>query len=152
MSLMKVLPASLVRGEISLPGDKSVSHRSAILSAMAKGVTRIENFSASADCSSTVDCLRSLGVAIKQDGTSLTVTGVGKTGFTPPLEPLDCGNSGTTMRLMSGVLAGQPFDSVLTGDDSLKRRPMRRVIDPLASMGAVIDAADGKAPLAIRGR
>ena len=152
MSVMKVLPASFVKGEVALPGDKSVSHRSVILSAIAKGITRIENFSASADCASTVDCLQSLGVEIERDLTTMTVKGVGKTGFTPAAKPLDCGNSGTTMRLMSGVLAGQRFDSILTGDDSLRKRPMLRVITPLASMGAVIDAADGKAPIFIQGK
>jgi 3-phosphoshikimate 1-carboxyvinyltransferase len=149
---MEVLPASFLDGEIVLPGDKSVSHRSAILAAMANGVTHIYNFSASADCASTIACLRALGVSVKKVGSEVTVHGVGKTGFTAPSEPLDCGNSGTTMRLISGALAGQPFDSVLTGDDSLRGRPMRRVIVPLTHMGAAIEAADGTAPLLVRGR
>lgn len=119
---------------------------------MAEGTTRIVNFSASADCASTIDCLRGLGVEIVKEGPVVTVKGVGKTGFKMPSGPLDCGNSGTTMRLLSGVLAGQDFDSVLTGDASLRKRPMRRVIEPLSSMGTIIDAADGEAPLFIRGR
>ncbi|MEP7213538.1 MAG: 3-phosphoshikimate 1-carboxyvinyltransferase [Acidobacteriota bacterium] len=149
---MKIEPVSFLKGEVILPGDKSVSHRSAILASMADGTTRIDNFSASADCASTLECLRGLGVSIERDGSHVKVNGVGKTGFVRPDAPLDCGNSGTTMRLLSGVLAGQQFDSILTGDDSLRNRPMRRVITPLARMGAVIDAADGTAPLFIRGR
>jgi 3-phosphoshikimate 1-carboxyvinyltransferase len=152
MSLMKIGPVSYLRGEVVLPGDKSVSHRSAILASMANGATSIENFSASADCASTLECLRSLGVEIERDDSHVSVNGVGKTGFARPAAPLDCGNSGTTMRLLSGVLAGQGFDSILTGDDSLRKRPMRRVITPLSSMGAIIDAADGVAPLFIRGQ
>ena len=149
---MNVIPASCVKGQIALPGDKSVSHRAAILSAMASGKTRIGNFSPSADCSSTLACLKALGVEVHREGATVTLDGVGKTGFRQPTSPLDCGNSGTTMRLLSGVLAGQNFDSVLTGDDSLRRRPMGRVIRPLNSMGATIDASDEKAPLFIRGR
>ena len=148
---MKIEPVSYLKGEVVLPGDKSVSHRSAILAAMANGTTSIENFSASADCASTLACLSALGVNVERDGPHVKVRGVGKAGFARPGEPLDCGNSGTTMRLLSGVLAGQKFDSILTGDDSLRKRPMRRVITPLAEMGATIDAADGMAPLFIRG-
>src|SRR5215218_10205077 len=129
---MNVLPTRSVKGEVVLPGDKSISHRSAILSAMAIGITRIDNFSASADCSSTIECLQGMGVRIDRESPSVVVNGVGKTGFLTPPGPLDCGNSGTTMRLLSGVLAGQEFDSILTGDDSLRKRPMRRVIAPLA--------------------
>jgi len=149
---MQVLPADFLRGEVALPGDKSISHRSAILTAMAGGASRIENFSASADCTSTLECLSLLGIRIERDGTSVIVNGVGKKGFIRPAVSLDCGNSGTTMRLLCGVLAGQTFDSVLTGDDSLVTRPMRRVVTPLESMGAKIDSRDGNAPLHIFGK
>ena len=142
----------MLRGEIRLPGDKSISHRAAMLAAIAVGETRIENFAASADCGSTLKCLKQLGVDIRHDGTTVWVNGVGKSGFRPPDGPLDCGNSGTTMRLLAGVLAGQSFDSVLIGDDSLQSRPMKRVIEPLIAMGAKIDSIEGRAPLTIHGR
>jgi 3-phosphoshikimate 1-carboxyvinyltransferase len=147
-----IRPAKFLKGEISLPGDKSISHRAAIIAALAEGESRIENYSTGEDCASTIRCLRQLGVVIEQKGTTVVVHGVGKHGFKPPSETLDCGNSGTTMRLMAGVLAGQKFDSVLTGDDSLRKRPMRRVIEPLSEMGAGIDSEDGLAPLRIKGR
>lgn len=149
---MKVNSAKNLRGEIILPGDKSISHRAAIFSAMAEGVTRISNFGTSADCAATVKCLEALGVQVEREGSNLTVTGVGKTGFMAPSKDLDCENSGTTMRLMSGVLAGQNFDSVLIGDESLQKRPMKRVMDPLRLMGATIDGVENRAPLRISGR
>ncbi len=148
---MLIRPAKCLRGEIALPGDKSISHRAAIISAMAEGETWIENFATSADCAATLDCLRQLGVEIRQEGTRVWVDGVGKSGFAVPDKPLDCGNSGTTMRLMAGVLAGQEFDSVLTGDDSLQQRPMGRIMEPLGQMGAEIESADGRAPIKIHG-
>ena len=123
-----------------------------MLAAMAEGDTRIENFAASDDCASTLECLRRLGVEIRREGSVVHVRGVGKTGFRAPEAPLDCGNSGTTMRLLAGVLAGQDFVSVLTGDESLSRRPMGRISDPLTRMGANIVATDGRAPLEVRGR
>jgi 3-phosphoshikimate 1-carboxyvinyltransferase len=143
-------PAKYLKGEISLPGDKSISHRAAIIAALAEGESRIENYSTGEDCASTIRCLRQLGVVIEQKGTTVVVHGVGKHGFEPPSEPLDCGNSGTTMRLMAGVLAGQSFRSVLTGDDSLRRRPMKRVIEPLEKMGALIESNEGLPPLIIK--
>lgn len=149
---MLIHPAKAIRGRISLPGDKSISHRAAMLSAAAVGETRIDNFASSADCSSTVECLRSLGVSIERDGSKLLVTGVGKSGFRRPSGALDCGNSGTTMRLMAGLLAGQKFGSVLVGDESLEKRPMRRVADPLDGMGASVELAEGHAPMKIGGR
>ncbi len=149
---MIIQPARILRGLIELPGDKSISHRSAIFSAMADGETRISNFATSADCASTILCLQKIGVGIVRHGPEIIVKGVGKNGFTKPLTELDCGNSGTTMRLLAGVLAGQNFDSVLTGDESLSKRPMKRVIGPLQSMGAEIDAAENHAPLRIRGK
>ncbi len=142
----------ILRGKPKLPGDKSISHRAAIFAAMAEGITTIDNFSESADCASTLQCLRQLGVAIKRDGSDVTVIGVGKNGFTEPADELDCGNSGTTMRLLSGTLAGQDFSSVLTGDESLCSRPMKRVQIPLELMGATVETNDGTAPLKIIGR
>lgn len=149
---MKIKPAKFIKGKISLPGDKSISHRAAILSAMAEGETRIENFATSADCASTLDCLRNLGVEIRQEKSTVFVKGVGKTGFQKPAKNLDCGNSGTTMRLLAGVLAGQSFDSVLVGDESLSKRPMKRIIEPLTKMGAKIEAENFCAPLKIYGK
>ncbi len=131
------------------PGDKSISHRYAMLAALARGRTRLTNFSTGADCASTLACMGALGAGIErgEDG-SITIMG-GE--LHPPAQPLDCGNSGTTMRLLSGVLAGREFSSELAGDESLSRRPMRRVIEPLERMGARIEAQDGHAPLRIRG-
>ncbi len=149
---MKMQRADFLRGKIKLPGDKSISHRAAIFAAMAEGETRIENFATSADCASTLDCLRNLGVEIKQENSTVYVKGVGKTGFQKPAENLDCGNSGTTMRLLAGVLAGQSFDSVLIGDESLSKRPMKRIIEPLTKMGARIEAENYCAPLTIYGK
>lgn len=122
-----------------------------MISALANGTSRIENFASSEDCTSTLNCLSALGVQIEKSEASVTVFGKGKTGWKTPSTPLDCGNSGTTMRLLSGLLAGQPFSSTLLGDDSLSRRPMRRVIDPLEKMGASIGSDDGHAPLVISG-
>lgn len=149
---MRILPANHLHGIIQLPGDKSISHRAAILLAMSEGKARITNFSLSADCAATLKCLRALDVKIEQSGTTVTITGVGKSGFREPTASLDCENSGTSMRLLAAVLAGQDFTSTLTGDDSLKKRPMLRVKAPLESMGAVIVSDAGRAPLSIRGR
>ena len=135
-----------------MPGDKSISHRAAILTALSDGEATVTNFGSSADCSATVHCLRELGVEIKRNGSELVVRGAGKDGLRRPRRELNCENSGTTMRLMSGVLAGQAFESVLVGDESLQKRPMKRVIDPLVSMGAEVEGNDGRAPLRIRGR
>ena len=149
---MKIQPAKSLQGKITLPGDKSISHRAALLSAMAEGETRIENFATNADCASTLSCLQNLGVQIRQENSIVFIKGVGKTGFQKPDSPLDCGNSGTTMRLLAGVLAGQNFDSIVTGDESLQKRPMRRIIEPLEMMGAKIESSNGCAPLKIHGR
>ncbi|MDQ2747901.1 MAG: 3-phosphoshikimate 1-carboxyvinyltransferase [Acidobacteriota bacterium] len=149
---MKIEPADSLNGTIRLPGDKSISHRAAIFAALAEGATRIENFASSADCASTLDCLKNLGAEISVNGSTVNVEGVGKNGLRKPNAPLDCGNSGTTMRLLAGVLAGQNFDSVLTGDASLSKRPMKRIIAPLELMGAKIAAEDFHAPLQISGR
>ena len=153
---MRIRPARRLRGRVRVPGDKSVSHRAAMLAALARGRTTITNFSSSVDCSSTLDCLRRLGVFVERDGATVRVEGAGTDGggqgFRQPSSELDCGNSGTTMRLLAGVLAAQPFASTLTGDESLSRRPMRRVMEPLELMGARLSASDGHAPLRVEGR
>ncbi len=149
---MKIQTAGHLRGKIKLPGDKSISHRAAIFASLADGETRIENFAASADCLSTLDCLAKLGVKIRRENTEIIIEGVGKNGLTEPAEKLDCGNSGTTMRLLAGVLAGQNFKSVLIGDESLKKRPMRRIIEPLTKMNAEIGSRENCAPLRIFGK
>jgi len=151
---LTIKPAGPLIGTISVPGDKSISHRAVMLGALAEGDTQIENFLAGADCLATVDCFRKLGIEIDGPaGGVLTVRGRGLDGLREPVEVLDAANSGTTMRLLSGVLAGQPFFSVITGDASLRRRPMARVTGPLKQMGACIMGRrnDSLAPLAIRG-
>ena len=147
---MIIRPAKSIKGEITLPGDKSISHRAAIIAALAEGESRIENYSTGADCTSTLKCLQQLGVGISQEGSTLTINGVGRTGFLQPKNPLDCGNSGTTMRLLAGVLAGQGFESILTGDESLLKRPMKRIIEPLNQMGASVESQNGFPPLAVQ--
>lgn len=122
-----------------------------MLAALATGETRLENFATSADCASTLNCLRQLGVEIRRENDTVFVKGVGKNGFQKSVAPLDCGNSGTTVRLLSGILAGQAFESVLTGDKSLSSRPMRRVIEPLTQMGAAIEANNDRLPMKIAG-
>ena len=134
-----------------MPGDKSISHRAAMLAALADGTSSIRNFSTSMDCAATLSCLAELGIAIERDDAGLLITGVGVNGLRQAQAPLDCGNSGTTLRLLAGVLAGQDFKSTLTGDDSLRLRPMQRIIEPLEMMGARISANDGRAPLFIQG-
>lgn len=141
-----------VRGEVRLPGDKSISHRAAMLASIAVGDTRIENYAASADCASTLGCVTSLGVGIERHGRDVVVRGVGKDGLRPPSKALNCGNSGTTMRLLSGILAGQRFQTTLIGDESLQQRPMKRIIEPLSLMGAEVSSTDGRAPLVLVGR
>ena len=152
MLTMIISPATSLRGEAVLPGDKSISHRAALLASIADGPSRISNFGTSADCAATVKCMREMGVKIERDGGELAVSGVGKDGLSAPAGVLDCENSGTTMRLMSGIVAGQSFTSTLTGDHSLQGRPMKRVIDPLTKMGAEIESRDGFAPMTKKGR
>ncbi len=149
---MRIRPVKRLRGSLRLPGDKSISHRAAIIAALAEGSTRIDNFSTSQDCAATLSCLRQLGVKIEQEGASITIEGSGPDGLRAPLEPLDCGNSGSTMRMLAGVLAAQDFVSELTGDESLRTRPMQRIIEPLTQMGAHISSTDGRAPLIIKGQ
>ena len=148
-----VSKAGPLSGEFRVPGDKSISHRSVIFGALADGVTEIRGFLDGLDCLATRDAFRAMGVRIEgPDAGCLRIHGVGMAGLTAPDQPLDLGNSGTSMRLLAGLLCAQPFDSTLTGDASLSRRPMRRVIDPLSRMGAVIHGSDhGTPPLEIRG-
>jgi 3-phosphoshikimate 1-carboxyvinyltransferase len=147
-----VAPAKKIEGVVEFPGDKSISHRYAILAALAEGTSELHNYASATDCQSTLDCLRRLGVKIEKDQQVVRITGAGLHGLKASRRALDAGNSGTTIRLMAGMLAGQPFASELTGDGSLRRRPMRRILTPLAQMGAEIHAADeGRAPLKISG-
>jgi len=148
---MKASRANYIQGVVDLPGDKSISHRAAMLASIADGRTEITNFLAAEDCLSTLACLRRLGVDIDRDETTVIIEGVGLNGLREPEAELDCGNSGTTARLISGILAGQRFDSTLTGDGSLQRRPMSRVIDPLQKLGGRIDSNGGRMPLVIHG-
>ncbi len=153
MSRLTVRPGAALQGRVRVPGDKSISHRALMFGALASGESRIEGFLPSGDCLATLSCLRVLGVEIdRHEATTLTVHGRGLRGLQKPAGPLNCARSGTTMRLLVGILAGQPFDCTLTGDPQLLRRPMRRVIEPLRAMGAEIDDVDGYAPLTIRGR
>ena len=146
-----VEPTVALAGRVALPPDKSISHRAAILAALAEGESEIVGFSNAADPRSTLACLGALGVEAREAEGSLFIRGVGPRGFRAPAGPLDCGNAGTTMRLLAGVLAGQPFTSVLTGDASLSRRPMDRIAEPLRRMGARVALADGHAPVRIEG-
>ena len=148
-----VEPGGALRGRLRVPGDKSISHRAIMFGALAEGTTAISGFLEGEDCLATLRAFRAMGVSIDgPDQGRVSVQGVGLHGLRDPSEPLDMGNSGTSMRLMSGLLAGQAFDTVLTGDASLRRRPMRRVTEPLTQMGAWIEAtATGSAPLQIHG-
>lgn len=153
-----VKPCHRLKGEITLPGDKSISHRAAIFNSLAWGKAKISNFAPGKDCLATVSCLRALGVEIRRGGPqscpTLLVSGTGKDGLKEPANVLNAENSGTTMRLLSGLLCSQPFLSIITGDVSLRRRPMGRLIEPLRRMGAEIFGRekDSFAPLVIRGR
>lgn len=147
----EVRSARSVRGSVRVPGDKSISHRAALFNALGLGRGRVTNFSSGADCASTLDCLRDLGVSVERDGDRVEITGRGLRRFTEPADVLDCGNSGTSMRLLSGVLSGSGIYAVLNGDDSLRRRPMARVVEPLKRAGARIQGRDHDrlAPLTI---
>ena len=142
-----------LRGELAVPGDKSISHRSVMFGALSEGITEAENFLTGADCLSTISCFRQMGISVEQNGTSVIVHGKGLHGLTRPSGIIDAGNSGTTVRLLSGILAGQPFDSMITGDASIQKRPMKRVMTPLSQMGASITSVheNGCAPLQIKG-
>jgi len=152
MRVVIVKPAKRIRGSLRMPGDKSISHRAAMIAALAQGRSRITNYSNSEDCKATISCLEQLGVEIHCPLPEIVVNGVGLHGLTASRDFLDCRNSGTTMRLLAGILAGQSFTSRLTGDESLLRRPMQRIIEPLQMMGAEISSTnDGYAPLTIEG-
>jgi 3-phosphoshikimate 1-carboxyvinyltransferase len=142
-----------LRGVVHVPGDKSISHRAVILNAVAGGPARITNFLPGADCLSTIACVRALGVAVEHEGTEVQVHGAGLHGLREPADVLDCGNSGTTLRLLTGLLAGAPLFAVLTGDASLRSRPQCRIVAPLRALGAWLDGRDhgDRAPLAVRG-
>ena len=146
-------PARNVRGVVRLPGDKSISHRYGMLAGIAEGSSRLANYSTGADCASTLGCMRTLGVGWeRKDGGDNVVEVQGRgLALAAPAGPLDCGNSGSTMRMLSGIVAGQRFTSEMIGDESLSRRPMERVIKPLSAMGAQIASHEGKPPLRIRG-
>jgi 3-phosphoshikimate 1-carboxyvinyltransferase len=142
----KIKPAKSLTGTVQFPGDKSISHRYAMLGAIAEGPSEIHFFSTSADCQSTLSCLKQLGVKIERKDNVVTIEGAGLGGLRPAADPLDAGNSGSTMRMLAGILAGQPFRSVMVGDASLSRRPMKRVADPLSRMGAGIKSQQGGLP------
>ena len=149
---VRVSPARRFRGRFTLPGDKSISHRLAILGALANGESRFENFSSAADCASTLRCLEGLGVAIQRKGRSIVVRGEGPEGLHAAHRRLDAGNSGSTLRMLAGAVAARPFTTTLTGDASLRRRPVERIAAPLRAMGAQVETSDGRAPLTLHGR
>jgi 3-phosphoshikimate 1-carboxyvinyltransferase len=150
---MNVEPAASVQGGVAVPGDKSISHRAVLIGAIADGESVIDGFGRSADTESTIAAVRALGVEVDEGADTVRTAGVGLRGLREPGEPIDCGNAGTLARLLSGVLAGQEGKSFeLTGDESLSRRPMKRIAEPLAQMGAAIDTAEGRLPLRIEGR
>jgi 3-phosphoshikimate 1-carboxyvinyltransferase len=142
----RIKPAKALTGTVQFPGDKSISHRYAMLGAIAEGPSEIHFFSTSADCQSTLSCLKQLGVKIERKDNVVTIQGAGLSGLRPSPQPLNAGNSGSTMRMLAGILAGQPFRSVITGDASLSGRPMKRVADPLSQMGAAVMLRDGRLP------
>ncbi|MFA5113169.1 MAG: 3-phosphoshikimate 1-carboxyvinyltransferase [Candidatus Margulisiibacteriota bacterium] len=143
MENLHVFPAQSLRGAIAVPGDKSISHRAVMIGALARGATVIDNFLPSADCLATIDCLRKLGIEAASHGSRVTITGKGLKGLVKPSEPLYVGNSGTTIRLISGILAGQAFPVEIDGDESIRKRPMGRVALPLREMGASLEGRRG---------
>ena len=146
-----VRPAARAAGRVRLPGDKSISHRYAMFAALADGISTITGYSSGADCAATLACLRTLGVPIRRTSDSVVIEGRGVRGLRAPSAPLDAANSGTTLRLLAGIVAAHPFLVTIGGDESLTRRPMRRVIDPLTRMGARIASDGGRPPLRIEG-
>ena len=151
---MEIKKQTNLKGTLTVPGDKSISHRAVMFGSLARGTTRISHFLEGADCLSTISCFRKMGIEIDRNKDEILVHGRGLHGLTTPTEILDVGNSGTTTRLISGILAGQTFTSELDGDDSIRTRPMKRIMTPLASMGADITSRldNGCAPLIIHGR
>ena len=149
---MKIEPAAALRGHIAVPGDKSISHRAVLLGAIGEGETTVRGFGRSGDTEATISTVRGLGVTVHEDDVdALRIEGAGLRGLCEPEVPLDCGNSGTTMRLLPGLLAGQQGHFELTGDESLRRRPIDRIAEPLAQMGARLKSEDGKPPLVVEG-
>ncbi len=150
---MEFQKASHLRGEVAVPGDKSVSHRAVMLGAISTGTTEITNFLYGADCLSTIACFREMGIRVREDAGRILVDGAGLHGLSAPKHPLDVGNSGTTARLISGILSGHSFSSALVGDDSIQKRPMKRIMEPLSMMGAHIKSVKGNGciPLSIQG-
>jgi 3-phosphoshikimate 1-carboxyvinyltransferase len=151
VSDLTIQPARKFRGRFDLRGDKSLSHRLAILGALANGTSRLSNFASAADCASTLDCLEALGVGIERRGPAVTIEGRGPEAWRAASGPLDAGNSGSTIRMLAGALAGRPFRSTLTGDASLLRRPVERVAAPLRAMGARVETTSGRPPMTIEG-
>jgi 3-phosphoshikimate 1-carboxyvinyltransferase len=148
----RISPASAIFGEISLPGDKSISHRYAMIASIAEGASQIRNYSTGADCHSTLSSVCALGIEVEGAGTEFVIHGKGLDGLRKPARDLDAGNSGSTIRMLSGILAAQPFVTRIFGDESLSRRPMQRILAPLGEMGARIAAREGKfPPLEIQG-
>jgi len=151
-NIIKIIPATTIRGDFQLPGDKSISHRSAIIASLCEGQSRLRNYSSARDCQNTLDSLEELGVKITRETELITIEGAGIDGLREASKALDAGNSGSTIRMLSGVLAGQNFTTEISGDRSIQRRPMGRIIDPLVRMGAKIEAREGGfAPLRITG-
>jgi 3-phosphoshikimate 1-carboxyvinyltransferase len=149
---VKVEPATAMRGHIAVPGDKSISHRAVLLGAIGDGETIVSGFGRSGDTEATIAAVRALGATVhEEDVDTLRVEGAGLRGLRAPDVPIDCGNSGTTLRLLAGILAGQPGRFELTGDESLRRRPVDRIAEPLAQMGATVETTDGTPPLTIEG-
>ena len=144
-------PGDFLRGSIKVPGDKSISHRSIMLGSIANGVTNVSGFLEGEDSLATLNAFKDMGVKIEREGSNVVIYGVGMNGLKPSLKPLNLGNSGTSIRLMTGLLSAQIFDSTLCGDESLSKRPMARIIDPLSEMGAIIKSSDLMPPLSISG-
>lgn len=151
--MMKFQKANTLKGEVTIPGDKSISHRAVMFGSLAEGTTEVTNFLQGADCLSTIEAFRQMGITIENSPERILIHGRGLHGLNAPSDVLDMGNSGTTTRLISGILAGQPFESTLTGDASIQKRPMRRIMEPLSMMGASIVSINGNdcAPLRITG-
>jgi 3-phosphoshikimate 1-carboxyvinyltransferase len=145
-------PGDFLRGSIKVPGDKSISHRSIMLGSIANGVTNVSDFLEGEDSLATLNAFKDMGVKIEREGSNVVINGVGMNGLRPSLKPLNLGNSGTSIRLMTGLLSAQNFDSTLCGDESLSKRPMARIIDPLSEMGAIIKSSDSMPPLSISGK